>query len=84
MDNDDKRRFRREKAAVKRDGNRQRRRSLKRSLEENPEEAGSEDEYEFGSSYRSEVMNGVYKDTKRYKEDDGNEATRPSSSLRLR
>jgi hypothetical protein len=54
---DEKRRERREKAAIKKAGNRQRRRDLKRQLERSPEDATSKDEYEIGRSFKSSVLN---------------------------
>ncbi len=54
---DEKRRERREKAAIKRAGNRQRRRELKRQLDRNPEEATAWDEYEFSPSVSSASWN---------------------------
>lgn len=65
---ENKRRFRKEKAVIKKAGQHKMRRALKSSLKHNPDEAGFED-YEFDNGTRSKLWNGVYKDSKRYKED---------------
>ena len=56
MAHDEKRRQRREKKAIKREGTRRARRELARGLRENPEEAEF-DEVDFGFA-RSEALNG--------------------------
>lgn len=59
----DKRRYRETKRSLKKEGNRDRRRFLKRQLEQSPEDATTEDEYDFGRS-SSATMNGWFKDRK--------------------
>lgn len=66
--NDDKRREREIKRDVKRRGNRNRRRALKRSLETNPDEAQF-DSYEFRRD-SSAPLNGIGRDTKRARLDE--------------
>jgi hypothetical protein len=56
MPQDEKRRLRREKKAIKREGTRRARRELARGLREHPDEAQF-DEVDFGMA-RSEVLNG--------------------------
>lgn len=56
MAQDEKRRLRREKKAVKREGTRRARRELARGLREHPDEAQF-DEVDFGMA-RSEALNG--------------------------
>ena len=55
MNLDDKRRLRREKKAIKREGTKRARRALARNLRENPEEAQF-DEVDFGMA-RSQPLN---------------------------
>jgi hypothetical protein len=64
----DKRRMRELKRAVKRRGNKHRRRQLKRDLAENPDEAAHSEE-KLGR-YRSEEYNGLDQDATRKKEGD--------------
>jgi hypothetical protein len=68
MGNDDKRQLRRIKRDIKRQGNRDRRRALKRSLETNPDEAQF-DAYEFGRK-SSKPWNGFNRDPKRRERDE--------------
>ena len=68
MRNDEKRRQRELKRAVKREGNRRRRRSFKRQLDLNPEEAPFA-EFDFGRS-SSASMNGQGHDRKRAREEE--------------
>ena len=62
----DKRKLRKLKRGVKRDGSKHRRRDLKRQLDENPEEAPHSEE-NFGR-YSSENLNGMDRDATRRKD----------------
>lgn len=57
---DTKRQWRETKAAIKRGGNRSRRRALKEDLVRNPDEVGPNDEFRFGASNSSREMNAPY------------------------
>ncbi len=73
FNDDEKRKRRREKAVLKRDGKRKRRRALKRQLDRDPD---SVDSKETGYEYRREssaVWNGEVKDTKRARMDRADE-----------
>lgn len=74
----DKKRYRDTKRFLKKEGNRDRRRFFKRQLEQSPNDATTEDEYDFGRN-SSASMNGWYKDTKRRSDDEDEEqlVTRP-------
>ena len=63
----EKRKLREEKRAVKKRGNKHRRQQLKRELAENPEEAAHSEE-DFGR-YRSAELNGIDRDGMRQRED---------------
>lgn len=63
----EKRKLREEKRAVKKRGNKHRRQQLKRELAENPEEAAHSEE-DLGR-YRSAELNGIDRDTTRKKDD---------------
>jgi hypothetical protein len=63
----EKRKLREEKRAVKKRGNKHRRQQLKRELVENPEEAAHSEE-KLGR-YRSADLNGVDRDSTRQRED---------------
>jgi hypothetical protein len=70
----DKRRMRQDKRAIKKAGNKHRRQSLKRQLEQNPEEAAHADE-DLGR-HTSKDFNGMDHDSKRQqleKDDDRND-----------
>jgi hypothetical protein len=68
MPHDDKKRELRElKRAIKQAGNRKRRRTLKRDLQENPEEA-AHTEFEFGRD-SSVGLNGIDNDSTRRRQD---------------
>jgi hypothetical protein len=64
---DDKRRLREDKRALKQAGNKKRRQQLKRGLAEDPEEAPFT-EVDFGR-YRTESLNGQDHDAKRQRGD---------------
>jgi hypothetical protein len=68
MANDDKRLVRRIKRDLKREGNKNRRRALKRSLEVNPDEAQF-DNYEFKRD-SSKPWNGLTRDRSRVRSEE--------------
>lgn len=68
---DDKRLYRNMKREIKRAGNRQRRQHLKRTLEENPEEA-AHTEFDFGRN-TSANLNGNDNDATRRRHQDTDE-----------
>lgn len=68
MDNQDKKRQRKLKRIIKRDGNKKRRQFLKHTLRDNPEEAHLEDDcFDFGHE-SSEQLNDL---DRRHKDDVG-------------
>jgi hypothetical protein len=69
--NDDKRRQRQLKRAIKKAGNRTRRQQLKRTLTENPAEAHFEEE--SVGRHSTEPLNGQDHDSTRKREDDEKE-----------
>jgi hypothetical protein len=66
----DKRRKREEKRDIKKDGNRSRRRYLKRIVDEDPENAHLYDDFEFGENNTSTKYNGLDTDSKRKKQEE--------------
>lgn len=64
MDKDQKRQTREDKRALKKDGNRTRRRELQRKLKEDPENA-HEDDFEFNEHNTSTKLNGFDHDATR-------------------
>lgn len=67
-ENDKKKLLRETKRQIKKDGNRSRRRHLQRQLEEDPENAHLEDDYDY--KYNSSTwLNGMDKDSTRKRED---------------
>jgi len=68
MGDRDKKRYRENKRAIKKDGNRDRRRFLKQQLERSPEDVATEDDYDYGRK-SSATMNGWYRDTGRRSSD---------------
>lgn len=68
MRRDDKRQQRKMKRDIKRAGNKKRRQSLKRDLEQNPEDA-AHSEADVGH-YRSDTLNGMDDDQTRRRKDE--------------
>lgn len=66
---DEKRKLRKAKRELKREGNKNRRRALKKALNDHPNEVEFDDDYEFKYD-SSERYNEPSKDSKRKREDD--------------
>lgn len=69
MDKENKRLLREEKRAIKKDGNRSRRRYLQRQLDEDPDNAHYDD-YDYNDYNSSTRLNGIDQDSTRKKKEE--------------